>query len=165
MALAVQPAVSLAGGRPRNFRNHTEADIESLSGSLQYVRGNWQLGVRYDVEVEDANRRDRFNLAMTVLERGRPLLDRWGRPVTIVVPLDRPTKIERDEITFNRQATIRLPDGSIGNPKQLRLVAKVIRADNGRVLDQEEESIKFRQGPRRPRVGWPVASAPNWFRR
>jgi hypothetical protein len=47
----------------------------------------------------------------------------------------------------------------------LRLVAKVIRADNGRVLDQEEESIKFRQGPRRPRVGWPVASAPNWFRR
>jgi len=166
MAIAAQPAVSLADGRgPRNFRNHSEADIESLSGNLQYANGNWQLGVRYGVEIEDAHRRDRFNLAMTVVERGRPLVDRWGQPVRIVVPLNRPTRIDRDEITFNRQAVLRLPNGSIGHPKQLRVVARVVRAGDGRILDQEVESIKFRQGPRRPDLRRPVVIPPKWLRR
>lgn len=166
MALAAQPAISLAGGRrPRNFRNHTEADIESLSGNVRYANGNWQLGVRYAVEIEDAHRRDRFNLAMTVVERGRPLLDRRGKPLSVVVPLNRPTKIDRDEITFNRQAVLRLPNGAIGNPKRLRIVARVVRAGDGRILDQEVESIKFRQGPRRPNIRRPIVTPPKWFRR
>ena len=127
--LAAQPAVSLADhGRSQRNRNRTEADIESLRGDLQYARGNWRLRVQYDVEIEDARRRDRFDLVLTVLERGCPLLDRWGRPVRFVIPLNRPTKIKRDEITFERRVTVQLPDGSIGNPKRLRLVAEVVRA-------------------------------------
>ena len=87
LTMAAQPAVSQADdGRFWRDRNRAEADIESLRGDLQYARGDWKLRVRYDVEVEDARRRDRFDLVLTVLERGRPLLDRRGRPVQFVIP-------------------------------------------------------------------------------
>lgn len=166
LTMAAQPAVSQADdGRSWRDRNRAEADIESLHGDLRYTRGDWQLRVRYDIEIEDARRRDRFDLVLTVLERGRPLLDRWGKPVRFVVPLNRPTKFKRDEITFRRQVTIQLPDGSFHNPKRLRLVAKVVRADNGRVLDKEGESIKFRRGNRWSRIGRRVATGPRWLRR
>ena len=131
VTLAAQPAMSLAGGgRLWHDRNRAEADIESLRGDLRYAHGDWRLRVQYDIEIEDARRRDRFDLVLTVLERGRPLLDRRGRAVRFVVPLNRPTKIKRDEITFRRQMTIQLPDGSFDSPKRLRLVAKVVRADS-----------------------------------
>lgn len=166
LTMAAQPAVSLAdGGRFRHDRNRAEADIESLSGDLQYARGDWKLRVRYDIEIEDARRRDRFDLVLTVLDRGHPLLNRRGRPVRFVVPLNRPTKIKRDEITFRRQVTIQLPDGSFDNPKRLRLVARVVRAEDGRVLDKEGESIKFRRGNRWSRTGRRVATGPRWRRR
>lgn len=166
VTLAAQPAMSLAGGgRFWHDRNRAEADIESLRGDLRYAHGDWRLRVQYDIEIEDARRRDRFDLVLTVLERGRPLLDRRGRPVRFVVPLNRPTKIKRDEITFRRQVTIQLPDGSFDNPKRLRLVAKVVRADSGRVLDREGESIKFRRGNRWSRIGRRSATGPRWLRR
>lgn len=166
MTLAAWPAAGLAdGGRFRYDRYRTEADIESLDGDLRYARGDWRLRVRYDVEIEDARRRDRFDLVLTVSERGCPLLDRRGRPLRFVIPLDRPTKIDRDEITFRRQVVLRLPDGSFHNPKRLRLVARIVRADNGRVLDKEGESIKFRRGHRWRRISRRFAVGPRWRRR
>ncbi|MCG8405826.1 MAG: hypothetical protein MI923_11570 [Phycisphaerales bacterium] len=151
-AVAAQPAVSNAGDRfYRHHRSNLDVDIDSLDAEVRYNRGGWQLRVWYDVDIEDARRYDRFDLVLTLTERRRPLYDHWGRPVTIVVPLDYPTKIDRDEIEFRQSRVFQLPDNLIGKPKRLKLHAKVVRAGCGSVLDRKSESVDFKRGFRAPR--------------
>jgi len=59
---------------------------------------------------------------------------------------------------------VRLPDGSFGNPKRLRLVAEVVRPYDGRVLDRRKDRIRFRRGYRRPIIDGRYASCPRWPR-
>ena len=151
-AFTVQPAVSKADGRfYRDHRSRIDVDIDSLDAEIRYARGHWQLRVWYDVEVEDMRRYDRLDLVLTLKQRGRPLLDSWGRPLTIVIPLDYPTEVDRDKVEFKRSRVFTLPDYVIERPRRLKLHAKVVMARCGSVLDRKSESIDFRRGFRAPR--------------
>jgi len=150
LAGAAVPAVAEASGR-HHRRSHADADIESIDARLRYVGGAWRLNIRYEIEIEDASRRDRFDLVLSVVEQGRRLRDRHGRPMTIVIPLDRPTKVDDDEIEFERSITLRIPAGAIDRPSRLRVIAKVVEARSGRVLDRDKESVEVRRVVRRSR--------------
>jgi hypothetical protein len=151
LAATAQPAE--ASRRHRCGR--ADADIDSLDASLRHTRGGWQLRVEYEIDIEDACRREHFSLLLRVTERGRPVVDRSGRPIVFEIPLDRPTDINDDELEFEHSVTLTLPDGSVYDPKKLRLEAKVIRAHDGQVLDRGRESIDFDRGFRPPRRSQP----------
>ena len=64
-------------------------DFESLKGELRWSRGEWQLRIKYDVEIEKYDRGDRFELVLYVSEHGEAVRDDEGKPIEWVVPLDR----------------------------------------------------------------------------
>ncbi len=125
-------------------RFDAEVDIESLKATLRRVDGQWDLAVRCEVEIEDAHPAERFDLMLRVTERGRELADERGRPLRTLIPLDRPTDIDDDEIEFKESLDLYLPAGSFSNPDRLRIWAKVLSRDDGRVLERKDKSIKVR---------------------
>ena len=149
LAAAVSPDVSEAShGRDR--RSRADVDIDSLRATVTPARDGWRLEVRYEVEVEDAPRYDRFDLVLALTERGRLLTDRRGRPLTLVVPLDRPSEVDDDELEFEGRASFRLPRGAVYNPKKLKVHAKVVRVRDGRAFDRKSKSVKFQRCYRGP---------------
>lgn len=163
LVLAAAPAVGVAGWPPR-FHSDVDVDIDSLKAEVRYERGGWRLLVGYEIEIEDARPYERFELVLTLLEHGRPLRDRFGRPLSIVVPLDRPTKYDRDEVEFRRRLSVRLGAGAITNPRRLKILAEVVRTTDGHSLDHKKRSVKFRGGFCAPigRAGWGLS--PRWRR-
>lgn len=155
VCFAAAPQLAQAGGR---HRSRVDADIDDLDADLVRDRGGWRLMVEYEVEIEDARRGERFDLVLTLTERGRPVLDRRHRPWTIVVPLNRPVRVKRDEVTFKRRISVRLGHRSFHNPKKLKIHAEVVRVSDGRVLDDDSESVDYRRGYRLPR--WSAVERP-----
>lgn len=144
-------ASSTAHAWDHDRHSRVDVDIDSLKAELYGHHGRWQLNVRYDVEIEDARRFERFELVLLVTERGRPLRDRLGRPLEIVIPLDHPTDIDDDELEFKRGLTVRLPNGAFFNPKKLQIRAEIVRVQDGRVLDRKKKSVKYRRTRYLPR--------------
>lgn len=141
-ATAALPSDALAGhGRSRGSR--VEGEIDDLKADLRYVQGLWRLGVRFEVEIEDAPRHSRFDLVLTLSERGRPLWDRTGRPLTLVVPLECPTDEDDDELEFERGVIFDLPADLIPDPSCVRIHGELIGAFDGRVLDRQTENVKL----------------------
>ncbi len=143
------------GGRAGRWAvpfGRADADIDSLKARLVRLHRQWRLQVLYKVEIEDASPGERFVLVLGATERGRPILDRSGRPLTITVPLVDPTKVERDEVEFENTVSLRLMPNSFRDVRGLRLRAKVVSVRNGRVLDREDTSIKLARGLRKPKV-------------
>ncbi len=133
-----------------------DVDIESLKAKLL---GGWNdsvLQVRCKVEIEDAWPGQRFDLWLRVTERGRELSDRRGRPVRVRVPLNRPTDIDDDEFEFDERLELPLPHAMPWNAKRLRIQAKVVGRNSGRVFDRDDATIKV-ETSRTPRM----AIAPN----
>ena len=149
VVLATTPSSAFAGHRYGYFGSDGEVDLESLKGRLYYAPDEWKLHVRYDVEVEDAYCRDSFDLVLYVIDRGRPVLDSTGRPIQIVVPLDRPTEIDDDELEFEGRFVVGLPHCSDYTVPDLRLQGVVVRRSDGLRFDQKERRVRFRD--RRPR--------------
>jgi hypothetical protein len=130
------------GDRDYHQRFDAEADIESLKATLRRVDGQWDLAVRCEVEIEDAHPAERFDLMLRVTEEGRELTDERGRPLRTLIPLDRPTDVDDDEIEFKERLDVYLPDSSFDDPDRLRIWAKVLSRDDGRVLERKDKSIK-----------------------
>jgi len=152
MAMAAQPAFADGpyhrGCDPRSerywdHRSRAEVDIESLKARLHRTYDRWALHVRYEVEIEDDNPSERFDLVLRVTEHGRELRDQWGQTLRFAVPLDRPAVVHSDEIEFKRGLDLHLPDGSFRGPEHLRIWAKVVRRQDSRVFDRKDKSIKF----------------------
>jgi hypothetical protein len=123
------------------IRLRSEADIERLSGDLRWVAGQWDLQVAYKVEIENMCPWERFEAVFRVAENGIPLLDTNGQPMTITIPLERPTDIDHDELEFEDSFGLCLPDGAICDANNIRVYAKIVRIADGRVLDREDDSI------------------------
>ncbi len=128
------------GGRDRGF-DRAEADIEELEARMYLDRGVWRLNVAFEVEAEDA-RPGQFDLVVQLREKGRRILDRRGRPIEFIVPLNRPVKIKRDEAEFrgNFSATISLD--AIGRAKNVRVEAIVIDRSTGRAVEQDDAKVE-----------------------
>ena len=67
--------------------DHVDVDIDRLKAEIRQDTHGWRVFVDYQIEIEDARRYDRFELLLTFSERGRPLVDRLGRPIEVAIPL------------------------------------------------------------------------------
>ena len=147
-----------AAAADRKYRR-PEVDIDSLKGELLRAKRGWELAVRFDVEVEDYRPADRFELILYVSEKGYPLADDKGRRIEYVIPLDRPTDVDDDELEFEHRVTLSVPDAVFGSPKRLRLHGRVVLQGEQHPLARKNKSIKFKRHRRKRhrsvRVGAP----------
>ena len=93
-----------------------------------------------------------LELILYVTEHGRTLVDRAGRPIEFVVPLEYPSEVDDGEIEFEDRVTVTLPDGVFHDPDRLRLESVVFRVGDNRPLDRKDKSIKYDR-PKPPRYG------------
>ena len=144
----------------RRARRNVDVDIDSLKAELSRVQGEWLLDLKYDVEIEDYYRGDRFELIVYFSEDKYELTDREGRRIEYVIPLDRPTKVKRDELEFEHRVTLTLPERAFHSPKHLRLHAVVVYADEDQPLKHKDRSVKYKKRRhlrRHHRAAWPDA--------
>ena len=130
--------------------DHVDVDIDRLEAEIRQDTHGWRVFVDYQIEIEDAPRYDRFELLLTFSERGRPLVDRLGRPIEVAIPLVDPTDIDDDELEFRDGLTINLPHGVLHNPKRLKIHAEVVSVAQGRVMDRKAKRVKYRRSILRP---------------
>ena len=121
-----------------------EVDIERLKARMSYDYGQWRLAIRYKVELEDLPP-GRFDLVVQPIECNGPVRDRRGRPIEFVVPLDRPSKVKRDEFEFKGRFSITLEDGTFANPRRVRLQAIVVDRYTHRVVAHDDTKIKVKR--------------------
>lgn len=125
-------------------KSKTEVDIKSLKAELHRSDGEWALRLKYDVEIKDAYRDDRFELVLYVSEKGRVLHDEDGEPIEWVVELDQPSKVDDDELEFKDRLTVYLPDYAIANPKRLRINGAVYQEGYELPLNRKIKSVKYK---------------------
>lgn len=129
----------------RRFSRSVDVDIDSLKAELSRGHGELLLDLKYDVEIEDYYRGDRFELIVYLTEDKYEVTDTRGRRIEYVIPLDRPTKAKRDELEFKRRASLTVPERVIHNPKRLRLHAVVVYAGDDRPLKYKDRSVKYKK--------------------
>jgi len=122
-----------------------DVDIDSLKAEIYPERHGWRVGVRYEVEVEDYYGKKPLLLVMNLRERGRVLTERDGRPIEIVVPLDRPTEIDDDELEFEDSISVSLDEHVVCYPGSLRIEATVVDPHTNRPLERKQRSVRYRR--------------------
>lgn len=150
-----------AGAADREYRQ-PDVDIDSLKGELFRVDREWQLEVRFEVEIEDHHPADRFELILYVSEKGYPLADKRGRRIEYVIALDQPTNVDDDELEFEHRVTLSVPDGAFRNPKRLRLHGRVVYQGEEHPLAHKNKSIKFKRHRRKHHRSIRVSVGPSW---
>ena len=156
----IQTPIS-AGAGDREYRR-PDVDIESLKGELFRANREWQLEVRFDVEIEDYHPADRFELILYVSEKGYPLADKRGRRTEYVIALDQPTNVDDDELEFEHRVTLSVRDGAFRNPKRLRLHGRVVYQGEEHPLTHKDKSIKFKRHRRKHHRSVRVSVGPSW---
>jgi len=143
-ALVVLPQSDAAPAQ-EIIRSRADIDIDSLRGVLHDTGLEWELDVRFEVEVEDAAPDERFDAVLKIKELGRTLRDRRGRIITVIVPLEEPVEIDEkdNEIEFEERLTIPIDPGAICNPYCLRIYAIVVPRGQRRVLEKSDSLIRF----------------------
>ncbi len=109
----------------------SDVDFDSLHAELRPRGREWELRVEYDVQIEDPTPGERFVLLLTLTDRGVPLVDEKERPLTIELPLDRPSDVDDDEIDFEGGARIGLPIESIRAPWDVCLRGEIVSQSAG----------------------------------
>ena len=150
-----------AGAADREYRR-PDVDLDSLKGALFRADREWRLEVRFEVEIEDHHPADRFELILYVSEKGYPLADDKGRRIEYVIPLDRPTDVDDDDLEFEHRVTLSVPDGAFRNPKRLRLHGRVVLQGEQRLLARKNKSIKFKRHRRKHHRSARVGDGPSW---
>ena len=121
-----------------------DVDVESLKAKLRLGHGAWHVSIKYEVELEDAWP-DRFDVVISFSERGHTLRDRFGRPIEILDVLDRPTKVDDDELDFERRLSVTLPRKLVRCPKKLKVRVEIVDRCTGRVVDDKTKSVKWKR--------------------
>lgn len=153
---------SVSADAPDRKHRRPEVDIDSLKGELLRAKHGWELAVRFDVEVEDYRPADRFELVLYVSEKGYPLADDKGRRIEYVIPLDRPTDVDDDELEFKHRVTLSVPDGVFRSPKRLRLHGRVVLQGEEHPLAHKNKSIKFKRHRRKHHRPVRVSVGSSW---
>ncbi len=153
LTLAMLGTTSVANAdHNRGFRGRRDADVD-VRAQLQFYRGHAQLNVRIKAEVEGRFLRDQYNVVLTIEPANRQHNRRLVRPLTVVIPLGRPSDIDDDEIEFKRHVNLQLPRHLARFGNSLIVNAKLVSANSGRVLESDTtfvESLRQRF-PRQPR--------------
>lgn len=118
-------------------------DIEDLDARLIDNGDAWTVRVDYEVEIEGTHHVEGLALVLSTQEHGRLLADRNGQPIEIIIPLDRPSEVDDDEVEFEQTISFTLPDEAFVDPGALRLTGVVIGGPEGPVLDRDDTHISY----------------------
>lgn len=119
-----------------------EADLEGLCARLEWTGSDWQLSIRYEVELEDVNPRDGFDVVFTPLYCGRELRDASGEVIQLVASLQYDARCDDDDIELEDEANMRLPEELVEDPFGLRVVGEIVCRSTGKVLDDTTARVK-----------------------
>src|SRR5262249_13418284 len=140
-ALSLFSADRAAAGHERHRPQH-RADVDiSLRASYEPRGFAPSISVTYRVSVEDARRLAAYEMQIRLTENGRAVRDRFGRPVTICVPMSRATRVGRDEVEFRGQVSVPMA-GVACRSDCLSVVASVTPAGGGPVLETERTDVR-----------------------
>ncbi|MCB9855541.1 MAG: hypothetical protein H6818_07610 [Phycisphaerales bacterium] len=153
MSMALLSATNLAhadGGR--RHRDHRDADLD-VSARIDFHRDDAVLNVKIKAEIEGRFLRDTYNVLLTIEPAGPRFDGRFVRPQTVIVPLNRPSKIDDDEIEFRQRVNVVLPRNLARFGNALVIRAELVSASSGRVLDRDTSFINEDRPPvrRQPR--------------
>ncbi|MBN2446505.1 MAG: hypothetical protein JXO22_07265 [Phycisphaerae bacterium] len=131
-----------------------DVDFESLKGEVWRADGEWVLEVRYEIEIEDRlPRPGELTLVICIRDGDELLLNEEGTPFELIVPLDRPSEVDDDEIEFEDRFIVVLPNGAIRDPGHMRLEAAIVSEDDGHAVEHRDSSVKFRKPSHRRHIG------------
>jgi hypothetical protein len=154
MMAAGLAAAMLTGTTKADDRNFGRRKIDTkvdVKASVESTRYAALLHVNAEVEIEQTRntRFDRFQLLLTVEPAHVPHYSRsYVGPQTFVIPLDRPTDIDDDEIEFKERFTVQLPHHLL-RAGQLVIRADLMRLDDGRIIERDTQLVT-RHFDRRP---------------
>ncbi|RMF81871.1 MAG: hypothetical protein D6744_06685 [Planctomycetota bacterium] len=120
-----------------------EVEIDHLKAELRLSGDTWLVDTGYEVEVEGHPIPSGLALLLTVTDAERTIAAPTGEPIELIVPLDRPTDIDDDELEFKGAAVVPLPDGSFSHPANLRLHGYVVLPDADQPLVARTSKIDF----------------------
>lgn len=124
-----------------------EGEIDDLEGHLYYGDNSWELKIEFEIEIEYDDfdpRGDEFALILGVSNDGRPIRDEQGKPLELSIPLDEPTKQDKDELEFSGAITAIFERTDIDDPKRVRIMARLVRLNDDRTLAVERTKVKFK---------------------
>lgn len=133
-------------------RSGAEGDLESLRARLHWTGSDWNLAIRFEVELEDVHPREVFELILTPLHCGREMADPSGEAVRWVVPLDYRASCDDDEVELEDEVNMRLPPELVDDPFRLRVCGEIICRESGKVLDDTTTCVKVCSLPPPPVV-------------
>ncbi|HPF38714.1 MAG TPA: hypothetical protein P5081_08270 [Phycisphaerae bacterium] len=147
--LGTSTSVFADGGR--NRRGHRDADLD-VSARLSFNHGGAILKLKIDAEIEGRFLRDAYNVVVTIEPADNQFGRRAVRPQTLIIPLNRPSEIDRHEIEFRRRLSVALPHNLARFGNNLVVRAKLVSASSGHVLDRDTTFVTSDlQTPRRGR--------------
>jgi|GEM_PF-3244751 len=123
-----------------------KAEIDSLDADLRHAGADWQIVIEYEVEIEGRVDNDVYLLVLELFEDDRPVVDENGVPLVMEIELLQPTDRDDDELEFEDRISPTVPKAWVLDDDDLELRAKLVRASDGLVFDDEDESVDQERG-------------------
>jgi hypothetical protein len=116
--------------------------IKRLKAEVTPGQEMWAVEARYEVRIKNAC--GPFQLVLFATDRNRTIVDCDGRPIEVVIPLDQPTSIHKEEMRFAGRACLRVFRAPNWDCKHLRLHAVVTCVDDWRPLAEKSTKLKVK---------------------
>jgi len=123
-----------------------KAEIDSLDADLQHAGADWQIVIEYEVEIEGRVDNDVYLLVLELFEDERPVVDENGAPLVMEIEMLQPTDRDDDELKFEDRFSATVPKVWVLDDDELELRAKLVRAGDGLIFDDEDESVDQDRG-------------------
>lgn len=139
---------------PVILHRRPEIDIDSLDLDVRRPNADeFKLELDYEIELEEVDLRDSFELVLIFTEAGNLLADVDGEPLEIVVPLEGPTDADDDELEFEGELVFYVPVEYVHDPDDIRVEALVVPAGGDQPLARSAEEASYHSPVSRVRVG------------
>ncbi len=123
-----------------------DVDIDDLSARIVRAGADWRMDVEYDVDVEDARfTQQPLHLVFSIRDDQGLLADTEGRPFDVMIPLDRPSDADGDDLEFEAGTALSLPDGAFAWPHRLVLEAVVLDPRDHAILAADSTKVSYRE--------------------
>lgn len=132
------------------FDDEHEVDIDKLKGEIWFSQDRWHVGMNYVVEIDSPRAGAVYILEIQFKQNDRPVIDKDGKRISIVIELDRPSKRKDNEFEFANVATVDLLREYITVPDKVEIVAAVYEQKTAVTLDTKDSKVKYRKRPPRP---------------
>lgn len=122
-----------------------DVDVDVYGSEVYATPRGVELRVQYEVDVELDDKHGRLPpLVLRLLPMDDDFLfeDADGNVLEVVLPLDRPRRVDDEEFTFKGRVIIPLPDGF--DPHQLKVEGAVFVEGQERSLDDDSTSARCR---------------------